>query len=157
MKNDPADLSGERRKLKWKFSGGPLLTQADFGNPLVSASYSLCVYDDNVLIVQTDIAPSSTLWRAVTDRGYRYKDRDGTSAGVTGAKLLGGAAGFSKLFVKGKGVNLALPAAVSGTQFLNNTSGVTAQLHESNGDCYESAFTTIQTIKNDGRQFKAKE
>jgi len=49
-----------------------------------------------------------------------------------------------------------MSAPLSGTQFFDATTAVTAQLREANGDCYETAFTPAEVIKNDGTQFKAK-
>ena len=48
------------------------------------------------------------------------------------------------------------PAPISGTQFLNAATSVQAQLHGSNGACYETTFTPVNVIKNNGAQFKAK-
>ncbi len=143
-------------KLKWRFSSGPLLTQADFGNPTATASYALCIYDDGALAAALQVGPSGTLWIPVGSKGYKYTDPTGTSAGVTKMKLLGGTAGKSKLQVKGKGTNLPMPTPVSGTRFFAQTIAVTAQLREVNGDCYETAFTDADTTKNDGTQYKAK-
>ncbi len=151
-----ANTDDTKDKLKWKFTGGPLLAQSDFGDPLTSASYALCIYDGAVLKLEVRVGPSATLWKAVGTKGFLFSDSAGASDGVAKAKLLGGAAGKSKLQVKGSGTNLPMPTPVSGTQFFTNLSGVTAQLREANGECYETAFTPAQVIKNDGTQLKAK-
>ncbi len=143
-----------RYKIKWKFAGGPALGQADFGNPATTASYALCVYDDGALAAALKIGPSGTLWSPIGGKGYQYTDGMGTSDGVTKMKLLGGT--VPKLQLKGKGINLPMPAPVSGTRFFAQTTAVTAQLREANGDCYTASFTDADTKKNDGKQYKAK-
>jgi hypothetical protein len=151
---DNAD-DGKDRFL-WKFGRGPALGQGDFGDPTGTTSYALCVYDDGALVMEVQVAPSGSLWSAVSSKGWQYKDETGGQGGVTKGKLLGGGAGKSKVQVKGKGGNVPLPAPVSGTQFLAATTSVQAQLHGSNGACYETAFTPAEVIRNDGRQFKSK-
>ncbi len=143
-------------KLKWKFSGGPALTQGDFGDPTTSATYALCLYDDGALKAELQVGPSGTLWVPVGSKGYKYTDALGTSAGVTKMNILGGDAGKSKLLLKGKGSALPMPTPVSGTRFFAQTSAVTAQLREVNGDCYATTFTDADTVKNTGTQYKAK-
>jgi len=143
-------------KLKWKFTGGPALLSSDFGEPRTTASFALCIYDDGALKAELFVGPSATLWATAGGNGFSYKDAAGSSDGVTTVKLLGGEAGASRLQVKGRGTNLPMPAPLSGTQFFDATTAVTAQLREVNGDCYETAFSPAEVIKNDGTQFKAK-
>ncbi len=150
------NASDTKDKLKWKFSGGPLLGQGDFGDPTTTATYALCLYDDGALKAELEVGPSNTLWAPVGTKGYQYKDPNGSAAGVTKLKLLGGDAGKSKVQLKGKGANLPMPTPVSGMRFFAQTSAVVAQLREANGDCYQSAFTDTETSKNDGVQYKAK-
>jgi hypothetical protein len=151
---DNADDGNDR--FLWKFRGGPSLAQSDFGDPTGTTGYVFCVYDDGVLVMDVQVPLSNVLWSVVSTKGWQYKDLAGGQDGLTNAKLLGGDAGKSKAHVKGKGGNVPLPAPISAAQFLNATTSVRAQLHGSNGACYETAFTPAEVIKNDGRQFKAK-
>jgi hypothetical protein len=80
----------------------------------------------------------------------------GTSSGVARVKLLGGPPDRSRLRVTAKGLNLPMPVPVSETRFFAQTTAVTAQLREVNGDCYEASFTDADTRMNDGVQYKAK-
>jgi len=148
--------SSIRDRLAWKFTGGPLLSQADFGDPTTTASYALCLYDDGALAASLQVGPSSALWSAYGSKGYKYKDLTGANSGVTKMKLLGGASGKSKLQLWGKGNNLPIPTPVSGTRFFNQSIGVTAQLREANGDCYTATFTDAEAKRNDETQYKAK-
>jgi hypothetical protein len=156
LRSDPADPTGARDKLKWKFKGGPALAQSDFGDPATATGYALCVYDDGVLELEVGIGPNATHWRAAGSKGHLYKDPAATAGGVTNVKLFGGAAGEAKLQVKGKGANLPPVAAASPTRFFDNTTSVIVQLHQDDGACYETELTPADEVKNDGTQFKAK-
>lgn len=151
-----SDLTGAKDKLRWKFLGGPALMQADFGNPLSSASYALCIYDDNSLKVEARVGPSGSLWSAQSTKGYVYKDKEALTDGIKNVKLMGGATDNSKLQVMGKGAGLPPLVPLSTTRFLANTIAVVAQFREVNGDCYETSFTATNEKKNDGQTFKAK-
>ncbi len=144
----------ERNKIKWKFAGGPALGQADFGDPTTTATYALCIYDDGALKAALQVGPSGTLWSAIGGKGYQYADGLGGSDGVTKMKLLGGS--VPKLQLKGKGDDLPMPTPFTGIRFFAQTTAVTAQLREANGDCYTASFTDADTKKNDGKQYKAK-
>ncbi len=150
------NASDTKDKLKWRFIGGPLLAQGDLGDPTSTASYALCLYDDGALAAELQVGPSGTLWAPVGSKGYKYTDASGSSDGVTKMKLLGGDADKSKLLLKGKGTALPMPTPVSGTRFFAQTTAVTAQLREVNGDCYATTFTDAETVKNTGTQYKAK-
>jgi hypothetical protein len=86
--------------------------------------------------------------------GFKYKDASGTGApgGAQKALLKSGAAGKSKVLVKGKGTALpdtlvpALPLPVK-AQLVNDESSV----------CYEAVYNAPQVLKNDAKQFKAKQ
>ncbi len=156
LRADPADLSGAKNKLKWKFAGGPALLNSDFGEPRTTTSYALCIYDDGTLALEAIVGSSSTLWKPAGTKGFLYKDGAASNDGISTIKLLGGAAGKAKLQVKGRGANTPPLVPVSPTQFFNSTTAVTAQLIESDGDCYETSFIAADTKKNDGKSFKAK-
>ena len=145
-----------RDKFQWKFTNGPALTQASYGNPTSSTSHALCIYDNGSLVMDVQVGPSAVLWEAVTTKGWKYKDTSGAQDGATKANLLGGDAGRSKAQLLGKGTAVPLPAPVSGTQFLSATTSVRVQLHASTGTCYETTFAPAHVSKNDGVQFKAK-
>ena len=142
-------------KLTWRFSRGPALDQSDFGNPLASAHYALCIYDDSMLKLAAYILPSASYWKA-SRTGYLLIDSEGTNDGVFRAQLKAARAGLSRLLVKGKGENLSLPSPVSGTKFFNSATAVTAQFVEANGDCYETVFAAADIRRNDGTQFRAR-
>ena len=78
-------------RLQWKWQKGAATTMADFGDPLATTDYGLCVYDGNGDAASR--APRSRpaarcnaksprpCWRA-SRSGFRYVDRDLTPAGI---------------------------------------------------------------------------
>jgi hypothetical protein len=154
LKNHSDDA---KDKLIWKFNKGPALTQNDFGLPTGTTGYALCVYDDGALVLQAQVGPSALLWKPVAvTKGWKYQEPGGMQDGVTKVKLLGGAAGASKILFKAKGVNVPLPPPVGVKEFFSAMVEVRAQLHASGGACFETAFTPAQVIKNTARLLKAK-
>ena len=139
-------------KLLWKWLKGDATTQADFGLPTGTTAYTLCLYaGTTAAFLGTTAIPPGSAWAAVSDKGYKFSDASGTPDGIQKALLKGGAAGKSKILVKGKGTNL--PGLLSGALPLP----VTAQLvNDANSICYESVFDSADVKKNDGTQFKAK-
>jgi hypothetical protein len=89
-------------------------------------------------------------WQAGST-AYRYKDKDGTPSGITSAQLKSGVfLGHPKLQVKGKGVNLPMPAL--GTAL---TSPITVQLHGGER-CWETVHSA-PFARNDAGSFKDKD
>ena len=148
-------MNAAANKLKWKFSGGPALLNSDFGEPRTTGSFALCIYDDDNLKIEMQVGPSATLWKPVGSKGFLFKDGAGSNDGITTLKLLGGPAGRAKLQAKGRGANLPLVTS-SPTKFFDDMSSVTVQLHEYQGDCFETVFVAADETANDDKQFKAK-
>jgi len=139
-------------KLLFKWMKGPQTAQTDFGDPLHTADYALCLYTgtQHTLLTHVTIPASATKWAPRSDRGYRYKDGGGTAAGVIKALLKSGEAGKSLVQVKGKGVNLPDPV------FSFLPLPVTAQLVNSQTNtCFEAVYQSADLKKNDAGRFKA--
>lgn len=134
----------DKDKLTWKFSKGPLLVQNNFGDPTDTTSYAFCVYDGTTKKIDLQI-PAGANWLASSTKGYQYKNPLGTNDGVTKMKLLAGAAGKSKLQLKGKGAGLAVPLPASMSQLFTGAPSVVAQLH-GNGTCWATSFTPMQSL-----------
>jgi glucose/arabinose dehydrogenase len=149
LKN-PGDAS--KNKLLWKWQNGPALGQSDFGNPIASTSYTLCIYGGTSNAdISAGIPSSSTLWKTISTTGYKFKDSAAAPDGIFKALLKGGDAGKSKLLIKGKGANLDL----SGMP-LNAASEVTVQLLRSDdAECFESVFPLASIDDDEATQFKA--
>ena len=145
--------------LSWQWGRGDAFDQADLGTPLAATTYTLCVYDKTAtvpsLAASIDITASSTLWADKDPKGLGYKDKAGSSDGVTSALLKTGADGKTKLKLKAGGAGLLLPAA-AGATFFDQSPDVVVQLVNSEGSCWTSAFDAADTTKNDAGGFKAK-
>jgi hypothetical protein len=156
-----------KQKFSWKWSKGTAqLVQADFGDPVNgSTSYLLCVYDESggspVLKLGPTIFGGGTCgkkpcWKAVSDKGWAYKNKGGNPDGMTMVTLKGGAAGKPLIKVTGQGSNLVLPAPVSGTKFFNQDTAVIVQVSRTDtATCWSSTFSATGTKTNNGTQFKA--
>ncbi len=141
-----------RKQLLWKWLNGPGLVQSDFGDPVAGGtSYSLCVYVGTSAALEPGI-PSSTNWKSTSTTGYKFHDPASNSDGLTKALLKAGAAGKSKVLVKGKGGLLDLSAMP-----LNAGTQVLVQLIRSDDPaCWESTFPLASIGVDDATLFKAK-
>jgi hypothetical protein len=136
-----SDKGGDSQGLGWKFTKGEATQLADYGSPLETDDFELCLYDDGVLVATFQMpaggtCPTRECWR---DRGtqFLYKDKEATPDGMTLAKLAVGVRdGDTKIILKGRGANLALPS-------LLDISGVLdVRLHRSSGaDCWGASFS----------------
>jgi hypothetical protein len=163
---DWKDQGGVGDRLKVKMQKGPALTQTDFGNPIDAGgtAYGLCVYDDaDLLAAELNITRGGDLchsgkecWKVVggdppDGKGYKYKDKDELSHGISKVTLQGGYAGKSQVKITGRGENL--PDGVAAA--LLGTSSVTIQLRGS--DATQCLSTTLADISKQGvDRFKAK-
>jgi len=160
-------INGDKQKFSWKWGKGILqAVQADFGDPVNGTpSYVLCVYDTNAgapsLKLSAAINAGGTCgtkpcWKAVSDKGWAYKNKIGNPNGITKLGFKGGLAGKSSLQVGGAGSSLPLPTPISGSQFFAADTAVIVQLHSSSpANCWSSTFSASGTKKNDGTMFKA--
>jgi hypothetical protein len=150
IKNKTPD---SRDTLLWKMKPAATTSVGDFGNPPVTTSYALCIYDGNGALLVDATAPNDGICRGKlcwtsSAHGYRYSDRDLTPDGVQKVQLKAGAPGAAKIVVVGKGANLSLPPLPVGTL------PVTVQFAGSHGKCWQASYPTAQ--KNQSDQLKAK-
>lgn len=147
-----------RDKAIFVLSKGEATGEAEFA-PGTDNHFAFCLYDESgapTLIYgalmpadedcRTSLGASSKpCWGAgpVT----KLKDRFSTPDGVRKATLKSGAAGKTKIVLKGVGQNVREPGLPLGLP-------VRAQLQTVAGDCWEATFATAS--KNDGSRFKAK-
>jgi len=150
LKNNTSDDSKD--KLTWKWLKGADTTLGELGSPTSTTDYTLCLYAGTSTAAVA--IPAGSNWQPMGTAGFKYKDASGTGApgGAQKALLKSGAAGKSKVLVKGKGTALpdtlvpALPLPVI-AKLINDESSV----------CYEAVYNAPQVIKNDAKQFKAKQ
>lgn len=148
---------GGIEKLTWSLSKGTLTTKVDYGNPLNTTSYDLCVYDQTAgtdhLILRKHIPAGGTCgtkpcWRE-TSQNFRYRDSNLTNGGISSVLLHQALIdGKAKIVIKGKGDNLNLPPLP-----LDQQTTVTVQL--SNGTrCWETRSSA--NLKNNSTEFRAR-
>ncbi len=159
IKDRDGDGATAKDKLIWKFLKGPAEMQSDFGDPLTTADYTLCIYAgaSPSLALQARAPAGGTCgaapcWKAVVDKGYQRSDIAAAQNGLAKIILKGGSA--SKVIIKGKGSALDLDA---GTLPLDAGGDVIVQLgNDDNSNCWESSFPSASIGTNTDSGFKAK-
>ncbi len=146
-----------KSKLLWKWLKGTVAGQVDFGDPTTVTSYALCVYDDGVLAQQHlleagGICGAKPCWKALSDKGYRYKNKNGNGAGISVVTMKSGI-GKAKIILKGKGTSVAVPAT---DPLFTQASELRTQLVRSGAStCWEADLAT-PAVKSTAEQFKDK-
>jgi len=141
--------------LLWKWAGGAATTKADFGDPVATTNYQLCLYDQSGATPTLRLASNAPAggtcgarpcWTGTTT-GFVYADPALTPDGLATISARGAGAGAAKLLIKGKGTNLPLSGLPLGPP-------VRVQLSAGSGVCWEAVYTTPLT--NNAGKFKAK-
>ncbi len=152
LKNRDNDRS-DQLKSKW-FTGFAAPIAEEYGDPLTTTNYVICVYDTTGLRVQAR-APADNLlgpcrdgpcWTKLGSGGFKYKDKDATPDGVRTLFLRG-----NRIGVLAKGVNLSLPADMT-----TLSQPVTVQIHNSEGFCFTAEYQA-PARKQTVEQFKDKD
>ena len=141
-----------RDQLGWRWVSTATVAVGDFGNPIATSRYALCIYDGNgVLKLAAAAPPDDTCagrpcWRR-TRSGLQYRDRALTPDGLLKISLKAGPAGRAKIAVRGKGANLRMPAPPF-------TTPVRVQLGRNDAStCWEARFGT--PVRNQADRFIA--
>jgi cysteine-rich repeat protein len=155
----------EKLKASLKKFGSDVI-QADFGDPVGGATrFAACLYDGSdtlALDLRVDRAGAlcgpkqKPCWKALSTKGYAYKDPLAEAEGVAKITAKGGSAGKGSLTVEGrnkakKGLT-QLPTGAAAA--LQGATSATLQVLASDGACFSVPLTTVK--KADGAQFKAK-
>ncbi len=127
-------------------ANGAATTFAELGNPLATDDYALCVYDGRSDLLFRMTAPAGgtcgtgPCWKQVGStlgpKGYKYRSGAGVPDGVNAMALGSGLDGKVKMTLKGKGLDVPMPALGSLTLPL------TTQLQSGDGQCWEMTTTT---------------
>ena len=139
----PGDNS--KNKLLWKWLKGPAVDVADFGDPTDDTAYTFCVYalPSGTAAAFYDIevgVPAVTDWKAKST-GFTFA---GTPNADGASKLIlkSGAAGKSKIILKGKGASLDLEALLDIMSI--HPAIFTVQLLRSDASqCWQAAYPSI--------------
>jgi hypothetical protein len=144
--------------LTWKWTKGEGTLKADFGDPLATTSYALCVYDraagTPTLKVAADIPAGGTCagkpcWKEKT-HGFKYVDKEATPEGVVSLVLKEGLEGRTQITLKAKGINLEMPSLP-----LDQDPAITVQLKNDRGICWDADYT-VPAIRNEQVEFRDK-
>ncbi len=146
-------LIDARDKAVWKWASGQATAFGDFGDPMSTDDFELCLYSGG----GTSILLSSRMpaggdcagkpcW-SVAGPGFKYKDKEGTPDGASKLKLKAGSEGRAKAVFLGKGSLLDL-GSLGGVEL-----PIRAQLRNSSGACWEATYSTAKT--NDAASFIA--
>jgi hypothetical protein len=129
----------------WRWYRGAATTKEEFGDPINSTVYNLCIYDsiaDTPSLVLGSNIPSVSdcnagrpCWRGNRD-GYRYRDFNGLNNGIRLVSLTKGEATKSRLLYIARGVNAFIPDLP-----LDQDHQVIVQLKNSNGLCWEGRYS----------------
>jgi hypothetical protein len=144
--------TSSKDQLVWTWTKGQSTTPAEFGDPINSNGYALCLYvgGTSAPLGSVAVPPDAVKWRALSGKGYQYTDKGGVSAGVRRLVLKGSDANKSKVLVQGKGERL--PDPTLGSLPLP----ITARLVGAPADlCFEAVYDANDVTANDAKKFKA--
>ena len=150
-------LDPKKHLVKWKWTSSAAVPLGDFGSPLTTSDYTLCVIQN--------VAGTPTLRHSLTapaggscdgkpcwsakPTGYQYKDKLATPDGLTKIKLKSGtAAGKAKLSVQGKGALLDFASVQFGTPL------IVRLLRSDDAACWEARYSSPKLSKAEA--FKSK-
>jgi cysteine-rich repeat protein len=156
-------------KVVWRWLKGSATSHADFGDPIASDEYSLCLFDRSsgvpTLAMAARVPRGGTCrgkpcWKQLgletQPKGYGYLDRDLTPHGVRNLKLSSGEAERAKITLSAKGALLPLPGPVAPDRYFDQDGDVTIQLVYGLTDpCWEAVFPVAATMSNTAKQFRA--
>jgi hypothetical protein len=135
------DRTADRRDmLSWQWLEGEATMKAEFGDPVSSDTYALCLYDGSGLVTSARVPHGGFCNRGKpcwTERrhGFAYADQGLTPDGILSVVLREGIEdGKTKVIVKARGGLLGLPDPGS------LSSPLTVQLHRAGGPCWESVY-----------------
>jgi hypothetical protein len=145
----------DRDLVSYKWNKGQATATTEFGNPVTTHDYALCIFGSaNQLLFQSTAPAGGTCgtrpcWKALNIKGFSYKDTARTPNGADKVKLKAGLAGKAKTQFKGRGIDLA-------NFGLPYTLPIKAQLQSANGTCFEATFSSTGVTSNTSTLFKGK-
>ena len=140
-------------KIGWKWAASVGTTRPDFGDPINTTGFVLCVYDAGVKWLEGKLPAGGTCatkacWQDKTTV-IKYGDKDLTPEGIQKAVMKPGPALKGKIGVKGKGALLQMST-------LPVTGPLVVQLirDDVSSPCWETTHTTLTV--NDGLKVSSK-
>ncbi len=132
--------NNKQDSLVWKWLKGEATTLADFGDPLSTNGYWLCVYNGAAQLVLGVTAPAGgtcngkPCWKATGTTGFKYKNKLRTPDGVDSVTLKAGVDGKAQAVVNARGIPFEIPT-------LPLTLPMRVQLQGQNGNCWEATYS----------------
>jgi cysteine-rich repeat protein len=138
---------GSKDQIKWKWLKGERTTTAEYGTPLTTTNYQLCIYDQTGLRFDVTMPAGGTCagkpcWKASGGKGFQYKDKDLTPDGGAALKLKEGALAKAQIQFQGRGSALAMPDLSTLVQPLR------VQIQQTDGLCWEAVYSGPPTTQS---------
>jgi hypothetical protein len=148
LKNNANDAGDS---FVWKWTKGQSTTQGEFGLPITSTNYAVCVYPSSSTPLTALTVPAGAAhWSQSGTSKYKYSDSAALSTGVKTVIVSWSDEDKTKIIVKGKGGNLPDPT-LGGLP-----APMVVQLQQSDSSiCFESTFNAGDVSTNTPAQYKA--
>jgi cysteine-rich repeat protein len=139
-------------KFKWRWRKGAATDVAEFGDPLATTSYQLCIYDQGMLLTGSTAPAGGTCgvthpkpcWRRRGANGFRYRDVSQSilPGGINRVSLKAGKDSKAEVQVHATGGIFEFPS--NGGLGLPDLAAIQQplriQVQNTNGLCFEAAF-----------------
>jgi len=141
------------QSLSFTWGSGAATDKFEFGDPLTTEAYELCIYEGGDLVrglrmPAGQLCPTRACWKSTTP-GFTYGDKERTPDGLQRTKLRAGLAGKARIGIKGKGLLLDLPDVGTFDEALD------IQVHNTAGTICWGATFTPPFSKQDATSIKA--
>ena len=135
-------ISQKKEITTWRWRTTANVGLTDFGDPVHTTSYSLCIYaGPSATLVQELHAPpdgsclGKPCWKQHDSKRIRYRDHSGSNDGLTHINLRAGPAELADIALRARGVNVPIPP-------LPLAEPVLAQLVKSDGpECWQANYS----------------
>jgi len=158
-----------KNKFQWKLqkATNAIDKATELGDPVAGETrYSVCVYDHSSgvasLVSTMTVEPGGSCgtkpcWKETSKgAGLRFKSKEGNDSGIRAVSAKSGPAGKGSLLVQAGGESFPMPAAISANELFDQDAQLLVQMNAlDSGACWESAFGTDSTRKNEPDAFKA--
>ncbi len=139
---------GSKDQIKWKWLKGERTTFAEYGTPLTTTNYQVCIYDQTGLRFEITHPAGGTCagkpcWKASGSKSYQYKDKDLTPDGGYQLKLKEGALSKAQIQLTARGAGLGMPADLT-----TISQPLTVQIQQSDGTCWEAVYSGPPTAQS---------
>lgn len=129
--------------IAWRWSRGPAIAKSEFGDPLATTAYRVCVYDNAPSLVLGVTIPAGGICNPKTNRpcwkspkrGFSYRNPNQAMGAIQSLDLREGTSTTARIALRGRGSLLALPS------LMTLSAPLVVQLQASDGACWESSYS----------------